>query len=135
MRSNASLSPSLTDLSYPLISSLLGLSRGTARHLSTRRPTFPSLASPPSSSSLPLSLFISSIDQCILAEYDSNVAAMRQRLSRDLFSGVVESLVEGAPQLNGVEWEAVVLVSSCCAVEGWVHTRGYFLGCMSTKSR
>jgi len=41
-------------------------------------------------------------------------AVMRQRLSRDLFSGVVEALVAGSPQLNGVEWDCVVLVSSRC---------------------
>lgn len=49
--------------------------------------------------------------QCILTEYDPHSTVMRQRLSRDLFSGVVDSLVEGAPQLVSVEWESVVLVS------------------------
>lgn len=93
---------------------------GTARHQNTRCPAFPSLRFPSLSSSSPrhprfsrsLSLSLL-IDQCILAEYDSHVVVMRQRLSRDLFSGVVEALVAGAPQLTGVEWDSVVLVSSC----------------------
>lgn len=49
--------------------------------------------------------------QVILDEYDLRSNVMRQRLARDLFSGVVDALVAGAPHLQGVEWEAVVLVS------------------------
>lgn len=68
--------------------------------------------------------------QCILTEYDTHSAVMRQRLSRDLFSGVVDSLVEGAPQLVGVEWDSVVLVSrlslSSCVVYNHIQT-GYWL--------
>ena len=37
---------------------------------------------------------------------------MRQRLARDLFGGVVDALVAGAPHLQGMEWEAVILVSA-----------------------
>ena len=48
-------------------------------------------------------------------EYDLRSNVMRQRLARDLFSGVVDALVEGAPHLQGMEWDAVVLVSGTFA--------------------
>eukprot|EP00904_Undaria_pinnatifida_P013350 jgi/Undpi1/9145/HiC_scaffold_26.g11603.m1 len=52
------------------------------------------------------------IASVILDEYDLRSNVMRQRLARDLFSGVVDALVAGAPHLQGVEWEAVVLVKT-----------------------
>lgn len=42
---------------------------------------------------------------------------MRQRLFRDLFSGVVDTLVEGASHLQGLEWEAVNVVSATPLME------------------
>ncbi|CAM9430764.1 unnamed protein product [Pylaiella littoralis] len=52
------------------------------------------------------------IAHCILEEYDTRDNVMKHRLSKDLFIGVVESLVEGAPQLQGVEWDSVILVKT-----------------------
>eukprot|EP00903_Cladosiphon_okamuranus_P010030 g9512.t1 len=58
------------------------------------------------------------IAHCILTEYNIQSTVMKQRLSRDLFSGVVDSLVEGAPQLVGVEWDSVVLVMTLYTLFG-----------------
>eukprot|EP00752_Nemacystus_decipiens_P008991 g8026.t1 len=58
------------------------------------------------------------IAHCILTEYNTSSNVMKQRLSRDLFSGVVDSLVEGAPQLGGVEWDSVVLVMTLYTLFG-----------------
>lgn len=54
--------------------------------------------------------------QLILDEYDLRSDVMRQRLSKDLFIGTVDSLVEGSKHLNGLEWEAVVLVKWYCVL-------------------
>lgn len=45
-----------------------------------------------------------------MTEYDLRNDVMRQKLSRDLFRTTIDALVEGAPHLRGMEWEAVVLV-------------------------
>lgn len=51
-----------------------------------------------------------------MEEYDLRSDVMRQRLSRDLFSGTVDTLVEGAQHLHGLEWDAVILVSVCLSL-------------------
>ena len=48
--------------------------------------------------------------QLVLKEYDLRSDPVRQRLSRDLFIGTVDALVEGAPHITGSEWDALILV-------------------------
>lgn len=52
--------------------------------------------------------------QLLLDEYDRNSEMMKLRLSKDLFSGTVDALVEDVPHLLGSEWDAIGLVSMPC---------------------
>ncbi|CBN77424.1 conserved unknown protein [Ectocarpus siliculosus] len=74
------------------------------------------------------------IAHCILLEYDLRSDVMKQRLSRDLFSGVVDALVAGAPQLQGMEWEAVTLVKTLYVSFGLSGARNRTRGSTSDDS-
>ncbi|CAB1118220.1 unnamed protein product [Ectocarpus sp. CCAP 1310/34] len=74
------------------------------------------------------------IAHCILSEYDLRSDVMKQRLSRDLFNGVVDALVAGVPQLQGMEWEAVTLVKTLYVSFGLSGARNRTRGSTSDDS-
>ncbi|CAM9327631.1 unnamed protein product [Ectocarpus fasciculatus] len=74
------------------------------------------------------------IANCILLEYDLRSDVMKQRLSRDLFSGVVDALVAGAPQMQGMEWDAVTLVKTLYVSFGLSGARNRTRGSTSDDS-
>ncbi|CAM9155225.1 unnamed protein product [Ascophyllum nodosum] len=69
-----------------------------------------------------------SIATLVLKEYDLRSDPVRQRLSRDLFIGTVDALVEGAPHITGSEWDALILVKDLYVAFGLDRSQSYNRG-------